>query len=118
MSNTDITKAIMSDSMPTALRRFEWFEDSDIFCTRLKLVINEEYQISIIRGQYTYGGRDGQFEMALFSKQHGLIHTPFYEDTVQGYLTEPELFQLMTKVIEWIESGEINKSEVLPNHAD
>lgn len=91
------------------LKRYTWRDASDMFCSRMQVDVSDVYTISIIRGAFSYGGPSGLFEMAVMHKEKGLLKMPFYtsDDTVQGYLTERELSDMLELTLSYIESNPI-----------
>ncbi|MFW6281211.1 MAG: hypothetical protein ACOC1O_00190 [bacterium] len=75
--------------------------DHKLGISRMKVTFKNGYGISIIRGSFTYGGKEGLFETAIINKDGNIIH-----DTVQGYLTEEEVFEncLQTAKMEYMHS--------------
>lgn len=56
------------------------------------------YGASIVKGEHTYGGRDGLYELAVFGKDgHISYDTPITED-VLGYLTEQDVEKTLTDI--------------------
>ena len=105
MTTETINALIASSPIQGRLKQFEWSDESDQYTTRLHIHVNKDYSISIIRGDYSYGGRDGLFEMAVMGRKEGLIRMPFYasDDCVQGYLTPSALFEMIEKTLDWID---------------
>jgi len=56
------------------------------------------YGASIARSQYTYGGKDGLYELAVFGKDGQITYdTPITND-VLGYLSEEEIEKTLTDI--------------------
>jgi hypothetical protein len=64
---------------------------------------NNHYGVSVVRGPYTYGGRDGLYELAVVymapgDKESQLVYdTPITND-VMGYLTPDNITDVMAQV--------------------
>jgi len=63
-----------------------------------RLLFDNGYSVSVVKGPHTYGGKDGLYELAVF--KDGEIH---YDNSVangdvRGYLTEQEVSELITEV--------------------
>lgn len=68
---------------------------SDAFMTRLLITFKNGYKLSVIRGEYSYGGEDGLFEIAPKhpdGKMDGSL-LGIESDDVQGYLTKNEVME-------------------------
>jgi hypothetical protein len=56
------------------------------------------YGASIVKGEYTYGGKDGLYELAVLNNNGDLIYdTPVTSD-VEGYLSETQVTDLLIKI--------------------
>jgi hypothetical protein len=56
------------------------------------------YGASIVKGEYTYGGKDGLYELAVLNSNGDLIYdTPITSD-VEGYLSETQVTDLLIKI--------------------
>jgi hypothetical protein len=49
------------------------------------------YGASIVQGEYTYGGKDGLYEIAVFGKDGHISYSTPITDDVLGYLSEEEV---------------------------
>jgi hypothetical protein len=49
------------------------------------------YGASIVQGEYTYGGKDGLYEIAVFGKDGHITYSTPITDDVLGYLSEEEV---------------------------
>jgi hypothetical protein len=59
-------------------------------------------QLSIVRTKYSYGGEKGLYEAGLLNDE-GMMHLKgiwHHKDTVQGWLTESDVEELVDKVCE------------------
>lgn len=56
--------------------------------------------VSIIRNSYSYGGRDGLFELAVLDSTGELDYSTPVTGDVLGYLTVDEVLQAMAQVAE------------------
>ena len=76
-------------------KKYKFDNCSDEFSERVRIYLSNGYSLSVIRGQYTYGGSEGLFEIALFNKDEISYDDP--NDTegvfcdVIGYLTQDEV---------------------------
>jgi hypothetical protein len=58
------------------------------------------YGASVVKGEHTYGGRDGLYELAVFGKDgHITYDTPITND-VLGHLTEQDVEETLNKIKE------------------
>ena len=56
------------------------------------------YGASVVKGEYTYGGKDGLYELAVLDSNGDLIYdTPITSD-VEGYLSEAQVTDLLIKI--------------------
>jgi hypothetical protein len=56
------------------------------------------YGASIVKGEYTYGGKDGLYELAVLNNNGDLIYdTPVTSD-VEGYLSEDDVTKLLEQI--------------------
>lgn len=56
------------------------------------------YGASIVKGPYTYGGRDGLFELAVLDSDGGIAYDTPITDDVVGYLTEDGITALLAEI--------------------
>lgn len=56
------------------------------------------YGASIVKGPYTYGGRDGLFELAVLGPDGQLTYDTPITDDVVGYLTEDGITALLAEI--------------------
>lgn len=62
------------------------------------ITFDNGYGASVVRSEYTYGGRDGLYELAVFGKDgHITYDTPITND-VLGYLKEEEVTKIMQQI--------------------
>jgi predicted transcriptional regulator len=58
------------------------------------------YGVSVVSHTYSYGGKDGLFEIAVLDKDGNLTYdTPITNDVI-GYLTEEDVTDVMKQVQE------------------
>jgi hypothetical protein len=70
-------------------------DNSDPFMSRLLITFKNGYKLSVIRGEYSYVGEDGLFEIAPKhpdGRMDGAL-LGFECDDVQGHLTEAEVME-------------------------
>jgi hypothetical protein len=58
------------------------------------------YGASVVKGEYTYGGKDGLYELAVLDSNGDLTYETPVTDDVEGYLSEDDV----TKLLEQIQS--------------
>ena len=56
------------------------------------------YGASIVKGEYTYGGKDGLYELAVLNNNGDLIYDTPVTDDVEGYLSEEQVTDLLIKI--------------------
>ena len=63
-----------------------------------RVMFNNGYGASVVRGEHTYGGKDGLYELAVLDSNGKLTYdTPVTED-VEGYLNEDDVTKLMEQI--------------------
>ena len=70
------------------------------FGIRARIMFENGYGASVVKGEHTYGGRDGLFELAVLDSNGQLTYETPVTDDVEGYLTEDDV----TKLLEQIQS--------------
>jgi hypothetical protein len=55
------------------------------------------YEASVVKSEYTYGGKDGLYELAIFKDGEICYNTPITDDVI-GYLTTQEVTDLMEQI--------------------
>jgi hypothetical protein len=67
---------------------------------KCSVVFENGYGVSVVSHTYSYGGKDGLFEVAVLGKDGNLTYdTPVTNDVI-GYLTEEDVTDVMKKVQE------------------
>jgi hypothetical protein len=56
------------------------------------------YGASVVKGEYTYGGKDGLYELAVLDSNGDLTYSTPVTDDVIGYLTQQEVTDLMEQI--------------------
>ena len=62
------------------------------------LMFKNEYGVSVIRGPYTYGGKQGLYELAVLDKDGNLTYDTPITDDVIGHLTADGVTKTMIEV--------------------
>ena len=55
------------------------------------------YEASVVRSDYTYGGKTGLYELAVFKDGEICYDTPITDDVI-GYLRPEDVTDVMTKI--------------------
>ena len=55
------------------------------------------YEVSVVRSEYTYGGKDGLYELAVF-KDGKITYATSITDDVIGYLRPEDVTDIMAKI--------------------
>ena len=67
---------------------------------KARMTFENGYGVSVVSHTYSYGGRDGLFEIAVLDKDGDLTYdTPVTNDVI-GYLTEEDVTDVMKQVQE------------------
>ena len=86
------------------IERVENHSDSygDSYCARARVVFKNGYQLSIIRGPFTYGAEQGLFEIAIMDSQDQMLAHLWDEedgeDTVCGYCSVEKVHHYIRKI--------------------
>jgi hypothetical protein len=80
---------------------FEKIEDAPFqIGVKCRIMFENGYGVSVVSHTYSYGGKDGLFEVAVLGKDGDLTYdTPVTNDVV-GYLTEEDVTDVMKQVQE------------------
>lgn len=62
-----------------------------------RLEFDNGYEVSVVKGQYTYGGDKGLYELAIFKDGEICYDTPITDDVI-GYLRAEDVTDVMIKV--------------------
>ena len=57
------------------------------------------YEASVVKSEYSYGGREGLYELAIFKDDEICYDTPITDDVI-GYLTEDDVTETFVKIQE------------------
>ena len=60
------------------------------------------YGASIVKGEYTYGGKQGLYEIAIFGKDGQITYSTPITDDVLGYLSEEDVTNTLIKIKELV----------------
>ena len=75
---------------------------SEFYCARARVVFKNGYQLSIIRGPFTYGAELGLFEIAIMDSQDQMLAHLWDEedgeDTVCGYCSAEKVHHYIRKI--------------------
>ena len=82
------------------------------------VVLNNGYTLSIVKGEYTYGGDKGFYEMAIFYEGDIVEEHPILEGTsgVVGWLDEKEVEELIKQLRRYRPAGYKNKKSGFSAH--
>jgi hypothetical protein len=61
------------------------------------IAFDNGYGASIVQTEFTYGGKDGLYELAVFKNGHITYDTPITNDVI-GYLKEEEVSKIMEQI--------------------
>ena len=78
---------------------FELINDAPFMVgKKTRMHFDNGYGVSVVSHSYSYGGKDGLFEIAVLDKDGNLTYdTPVTNDVI-GYLTEEEVSGVMKEV--------------------
>ena len=63
-----------------------------------RIEFSNGYGASIVKGPYTYGGRDGLFELAVLGSDGQIVYDTPITDDVVGYLSEDGITTLLAEI--------------------
>jgi hypothetical protein len=63
-----------------------------------RIMFENGYGASVVKGEHTYGGKDGLYELAVLDKDGKLCYDTPVTDDVEGYLSEDEVTKLMEQI--------------------
>jgi hypothetical protein len=55
------------------------------------------YEVSVVKSEYSYGGKDGLYELAIFKDDEICYDTPITND-VLGYLSDKDVTEVLIKI--------------------
>jgi len=65
-----------------------------------KTMFDNGYGVSVVKSDYTYGGADGFYELAVLGSDGRIDYTTPITDDVIGYLSEGDVTKIMKQVQE------------------
>jgi hypothetical protein len=68
------------------------------FGIRARIMFENGYGASVVKGEYTYGGKDGLYELAVLDSNGELTYETPVTDDVEGYLTEDDVTKLLEQI--------------------
>jgi hypothetical protein len=77
------------------------FKELDSFYNgvQCRIQFDNGYGASVVKHEYSYGGRDGLYELAVLKADNLCYDTPVTSD-VEGYLSEDEVTELLKQIQE------------------
>jgi hypothetical protein len=81
------------------------FEVDDMNGLHAFMLFDNNYGVSVVKGPYSYGGRDGLYELAVVHMSPNMSESeldydnPVANGDVRGYLTPEDVTQLMEEII-------------------
>ena len=80
--------------------KFDRMENPYLTGVQTRMVFENGYGVSVVSHTYSYGGKDGLFEVAVLGKDGDLTYdTPVANDVI-GYLEPAEVTDIMKQVQE------------------
>ena len=58
------------------------------------------YEASVVKSEYSYGGKEGLYELAVLDKNGEICYNTPITDDVIGYLTEDKVTEIFIKIQE------------------
>ena len=75
---------------------FKYDKQRDLSAARV--IFDNGYGASVVKGEHTYGGREGLYELAVLGKDGKLTYETPITDDVEGYLDETDVTILMKQI--------------------
>jgi len=63
-----------------------------------RITFENGYGASVVKSEYTYGGKDGLYELAVLDSDGNLTYATSVTDDVIGYLRPEDVTDVMTKI--------------------
>lgn len=63
-----------------------------------RISFDNGYGASVVKTPYTYGGRDGLYELAVLDSNGDLTYDTPVTNDVEGYLSEEDVTELLQKI--------------------
>jgi hypothetical protein len=63
-----------------------------------RISFDNGYGASIVKNEYSYGGREGLYELAVLDSDGKLTYETPVTDDVEGYLSEDDVTRLMEQI--------------------
>jgi hypothetical protein len=76
----------------------EFKDDKQRGLSAAKIIFDNGYGASVVKGEHTYGGRDGLYELAVLGQDGKLTYETPVTDDVEGYLNEDDVTILMKQI--------------------
>jgi hypothetical protein len=76
----------------------EFKDDKQRGLSASRIIFDNGYGASVVKGEHTYGGRDGLYELAVLGKDGRLTYETPVTDDVEGYLSEDDVTKLMEQI--------------------
>lgn len=74
------------------------FKPSPVVGIQARIMFENGYGASIVKGEHTYGGREGLYELAVLGSDGRLTYNTPVTDDVEGYLTEEDVTNLLNQI--------------------
>lgn len=79
---------------------FESMDDTFMVGKKARMHFDNGYGVSVVSHTYSYGGRDGLYEIAVLDSDDNLTYDTSVTNDVIGYLTEEDVTDVMKQVQE------------------
>jgi hypothetical protein len=88
------------------------------FTKRARLTFDNGWIVSVVIGSFTYGGKDGKYELAILDEDGNICYDSGLGDDVFGFLSEEEVTNLMVKIQELKPTTRVDRDNKLKNILD
>jgi hypothetical protein len=82
-----------------AFKDLEFVEHpSHIGGVQARIQFENGYGVSVVKTNYSYGGKDGLYELAVLSEDGEITYNTGITDDVMGYLSPEDVTDVMSKI--------------------
>ena len=76
----------------------EFKDDKQRGLSAARIIFDNGYGASVVKGEHTYGGKDGLYELGVLGKDGKLCYDTPITDDVEGYLTEEGVTEFLKQI--------------------
>jgi hypothetical protein len=76
----------------------EFKDDKQRGLSAARIMFDNGYGASVVKGEHTYGGKDGLYELGILGKDGKLTYDTPVTDDIEGYLNEDDVTILLKQI--------------------